>query len=177
MAENKILFVNSLFGFFGGVERYIFNVARLLNENGWDCFGFFEGSSDKSQGFEEPFKTMSIRSSAQNGETGKNAASDYEYLDRCAQLGVKVAFVHKIGSAALFEELQKRFKVITFIHDHDYYCIRRHKYFPITRKNCSLCYNLIRCGLCSGLVRKDANSPLKLKFIELNKFLRLFNAL
>lgn len=161
--NKKILFINSKFVFFGGVERYVFDIAGLLNRYGWDCFGFFEQSSDQKDGFGEPFKDVRF------GFDG------YGYLDELAKSGVKIAFVHKISSPELFRELKKRFKVITFIHDHDYYCIRRHKYFPITRKNCSLPYNLVWCSACSALVKREPSSPFKIKFVNIKQFASLLN--
>ena len=160
--DRKILFVNSKYGFFGGVERYIYDTASLLKRGGWKCYGVFEGATDNTEGFGEPFESVSI------GDT------DAVKLGEIKGHNVNVAFVHKVSDPVLFEGLYKYFKVVTFIHDHDYYCIRRHKYFPVTRKNCSLAYNPIICGICSGLIRKDGNSPIKISPVHIKDYVKIF---
>lgn len=163
MPHRKLLFVNSKYGFYGGVERYIYDTAGVLKRRGWECRGVFEDATDKTEGFDAPFESVCV---------GDITA------DKLAEIrghGVKIAFVHKLSSPKLFEMLSRYFRIVTFVHDHDYYCLRRHKYFPITRKNCSLAYNPIVCPLCSGLVRKDPSRRLKLSAVNIRDYAKLLN--
>ncbi len=162
--DRKILFVNSKYGFFGGVERYVYDTAGLLKRNGWKCYGVFEEATDNTEGFGEPFESVRV------GDISAAALGEIKGHN------VNVAFVHKVSDPALFEGLYKYFKVATFIHDHDYYCIRRHKYFPITRKNCPLPYNLLVCGACSGLIRREESSPIKVSPVKIRDYIKLLAA-
>lgn len=163
--NKKILFVNSKFGFFGGVERYIFDTATVLRANGWQCYGFFESRTDRIEGFDEPFESFDV-------------GGDYDgYLETIKNSGVDVAFMHKISEPNLLKNLNERFKTVVFVHDHDYYCLRRHKYFPLSRKNCSFAYNPVLCGLCSGLIKKDNDSPIKVSSIDIGSYRNIFKEL
>ena len=158
----RILFVNSNYGFFGGVESYIYKTAQSLKMAGWECFGLFEGKTDKTDGFCEPFDLCFFK-------------SDYsisDALSKIQELGVNVAFVHKSSRPEIIEQVRSKFKTIIFIHDHDYYCLRHHKYYPIGRKNCHRRKGLL-CLLCSGMLERGG--AFKLRLINLNLFTNLFN--
>jgi glycosyltransferase involved in cell wall biosynthesis len=159
------LFVNSKFGFFGGVERYVYDTAMLLHDNGWECRGIFEHGSERRDGFDEPFASVDI-------------GSDYDkYIKTIKDQGCEMAFIHKISDAALLKKLNRHFRTIVFVHDHDYYCLRRHKYFPVTRKNCRFCYNPVLCSLCSGLMKKDGKSPVKVSPVDFKGYISIFREL
>ncbi|MBN2830473.1 MAG: hypothetical protein JXR56_09160, partial [Candidatus Cloacimonetes bacterium] len=129
--DKKILFVNTNCGFVGGVERYLFIVADLLKRDGWKVYGFFEKKSGNQEGFEKPFEKVYL-----NEKRKRN-----DILTILRDTGCKLAFIHKVTDSDLLQILRKNFKTISFIHDHDYYCLRKHKYFIYKRKNCRLPFN------------------------------------
>lgn len=140
----KMLIVNANSFFIGGIERYIHQVASLLKKEGWTLYGLFENKSDKNDGFLDPFETVYY-----DEPKKRNNLSNM-----LAEVGVKVAFTHKITNPNLLQSLQNHFKVISVIHDHDYYCMRKHKYFPFRRINCKGPYRPISCTLCSLMIER-----------------------
>lgn len=138
-AKNKILYVSSLSGFCGGVERYIYDTASLLAENGFEVYGLFEKSGRDSDGFNRIFRKVFSPADL--------AGLSPDDMD--------VAFVHKTDNLELLRAVRLKYRTIVFVHDHDYYCLRRHKYFPVCRVNCHLPANKFYCSLCGGLISRQ----------------------
>jgi glycosyltransferase involved in cell wall biosynthesis len=138
-AKNKILYVSSLSGFCGGVERYIYDTAGLLARSGFEVCGLFENTGRDAAEFNQIFNRVYVPA-----DLAEINSSDFD-----------VAFVHKTDNLELLRAVRQKFRTIVFVHDHDYYCVRRHKYFPICRINCHLPANKIYCTLCGGLIAKQ----------------------
>jgi glycosyltransferase involved in cell wall biosynthesis len=141
--NRKVLFVNTKSSVWGGVERYIETIVPVLKKQGYSISGLFEEKPDYDDGFISNFERSFFYD--------ENIESTLKML---REDGVSVVFVHKIASEDLLKRLQSMFKTVFFIHDHDYYCFRRHKYFPVVRKNCICPNNFIYCSMCSGMVNK-----------------------
>ncbi len=161
-SDKKIVFVNTNCGFVGGVESYIHKVAGLLKRDGWKVYGFFEKKAGKQEGFEEPFANVYL-----NQKKVRN-----DVLTILRDTGCKLAFIHKISDPELLQIIRKNFKTISFIHDHDYYCLRRHKYFVFQRKNCKLPFNKYYCMACSLGLDTSGELP---GLIKLNDKTRLLD--
>ena len=147
--ENRILFMSATAGFFGGVERYIYDSARLLSENGFEVSGLFE----HADGRESDVFLKTFRKVYSPGDVDALDGSEFD-----------IAFIHKVEDPELLKKIRRKFIAIVFIHDHDYYCLRRHKYFPVRRINCHLPFNPVYCSICCGLVERQNN---RFKFINL----------
>jgi len=143
-----LLFVNSLKGFRGGVERYVADTAMALRAAGYRVVGLFEQPADNAAQLDEVFDATHLW----------DASAPDAAIDRIRREGVRVAFVHKIASRTLMDHVLGAFSTMAFVHDHDYHCLRHHKYFPIAARNCRLPAGLIRCSLCSGLVERHDGS-------------------
>jgi len=143
----KVLTVNSLGGFKGGIEKLVYVTAGMLSRNGYQVYGLFEHRFNYDSLFASVFEEV--------------YALDSDPLDRIIKelkaLGIKTVIIHKIQSLALLTALQREFHTVVFVHDHDYYCMRHHKYVPLLHLNCNLHFNLCRCSLCSMLV--DRGEP------------------
>ncbi len=160
MSEMKILFVNSRRGFFGGVERYVYDTALMLREAGHTTLGLFESSAGRDGNFNQAFNESFVI------EEGNEA----EICEQLRSEGVKLAWIHKITNQSLLESLLSNFKTICTVHDHDYYCLRRrHKYFPVVRCNCHLAFSKVYCRICSGLVEKCSDGGSGLKLIDADR--------
>ena len=132
MPTRKILFVSDLAGFAGGIERYIHQTAALLKRQGYAVYGLFGNPSREHAEFIEPFERV------------------WSYQEIASiKLNFDLVTVHKVSDPDFLEILCGYFQVTLFVHDHDCYCPRRYKYFPLGRRNCSLPYRRIFCGLCS----------------------------
>lgn len=142
----KILMVNSTFGVVGGVERFIISMGEMLKQENWQVYGLFEREQNPHPRFTAVFDDWEI--------IDKTDIS--EQLDYYQEIGINVVCIHKVAHHAWVKELQKLFPTVLIVHDHDYYCLRRHKYFPIQRRNCHLPFSQLYCPLCAGIIeRKD----------------------
>jgi len=145
----KIVVANELFGHKGGIERYLFETSLILKSDGFQLFGLFLKETENREDFTDLFEECIFY---------KPGSTDSGMLKRLKDKGVTHVLIHKINDNNLLSQLNKHFTTISFIHDHDYYCYRRHKYLPVSRKNCSLPMNIIYCSACSCLLEKDPNS-------------------
>ena len=161
----KVLFVNTHFGFWGGVEKYIYEMARLLKQEGWHISGYFENHPQNDKGFREVFDTCYVDDPEQRETVLKGIAAS----------GVQIAIIHKISNSVLADTLNRTFKTVGIIHDHDYYCIRRHKYFPLNRINCHLPFNRIYCSLCAGLLEKKPGHSGKIGILNTGNRVHILN--
>ena len=131
MPAKTILFVSDLAGFAGGIERYIYQTATILKRRGFAVFGMFGQSSRDHELFLEPFEQV------------------WSFQDiSTLNMEFDLVSVHKIADPDVWDVLCDQYQVTLFVHDHDCYCPRRYKYFPIGRRNCFLPYHPILCALC-----------------------------
>jgi glycosyltransferase involved in cell wall biosynthesis len=61
----------------------------------------------------------------------------YQHLGDAIASTPDVVVLHKWSDAEAVAQLLQRFPSVQVIHDHDYYCPRRHKYFPGTLRTCT----------------------------------------
>ncbi len=140
----KILMVSSTRGFVGGVERLMVQIASALKSENWFVYGLFEQTARIDPGFDGVFDDIDML----GGDNLQDLISDY------IELGIDIVCLNKTTNYTLVQALQDRFPTVVIVHDHDYYCIRRHKYFIYKRKNCYLPFSRIYCLLCAGLVER-----------------------
>lgn len=146
----RIAFVNSKYGFGGGVEKYIYQTGKLLQEYKYKICGIFENKEKDDSRFNEVFSNFLIYNN-HSVEAIESVCGKIDFV-----------FIHKITDLGLLEKLKQSYPTILLVHDHDYYCFRRHKYFPVTRINCNRPFNFIYCSICSGLIEKsDGIFPIK----------------
>lgn len=141
----KALIAHSLYGYVGGIERYIHKVGSLLKKEGWILYGLFESKVDNVGDFGDIYEEIYF------GNSNNIDALIQEFYS----LDIDLVFIHKSQNINILSALNKNFFTISTIHDHDYYCFRHHKYFPFKRINCPLPMNRIYCSLCSLLLKKD----------------------
>lgn len=164
MENKKILFASNNRGFVGGVETYIFNVAKFLKENGCKVYGLFAYDKGvESQKFLEVFeKVWSFDEINSINET------------------FDIVTVHKINDYKNFRKLLSKYKITLFVHDHDYFCPKGYKYFIWkNRKNCTRPYCKTFCGICSSIVpprQMDAGSLFKKNFQDSPRLFECFKS-
>lgn len=133
----KVIFLSEKGGFCGGVEKFIFQAAQALRGKGVYCIGFFRESGENLTLFSTAFNEISF---------------DLSLVSRYAK-EADLLWIHKMKDLYKYAYLQEIIKVAIYVHDHDYCCYRRHKYFPFTRKNCILKSQGHYCYLCGCLSR------------------------
>ncbi len=142
----NILIVNTHFGFKGGVEKYIYKTGLLLKEQGHHLYGFFERMPENEKEFETIFEKCYIY----NNHTSEQVKELFGDID--------VAYIHKITNLNLLEMMQENYRTVLTVHDHDFYCMRKHKYYPYKRINCNRKFNKYYCSLCSCLMQKTGQN-------------------
>lgn len=130
----RILYVSGKAGFFGGVERYIYDTAEALADAGWNVSMMFAETALEADKFLKRFKK-------------KFRFSDIDSL--LAREDFDLVIIFKVDDVGLVARLRLAFTTCVCVSDHDYYCLRRHKYFPAGRINCTLPSNIFYCSLCS----------------------------
>jgi len=134
-ARSKILMLNSIRGIIGGVERLMLSLAKELLLQGWEVYGLFERTHEVDENFDSAFNAIEV---AKKGEIE-------ELIHHYKEIGIELVLIHKCTHHRWIKLLQATFKTVVFVHDHDYYCLRRHKYFPLKRTNCHLPFNPLYC--------------------------------
>jgi len=156
----KLLIVNSLGGFKGGIEKLVYVTAGMLSRNGHQVYGLFEHRFEHdslfASVFEEifPYKEDSIR----------------KVIGSLKALGIKTVMIHKVHSLKLLAALQQEFKTIVFVHDHDYYCMRHHKYIPFFHLNCHFSFSLVRCSCCSMMIDRGDSGMVPYFFNPIHRY-------
>ena len=148
MACGKILYWGVFTGFAGGIERYAFQTACLLRENGWKT-DWCGSRPDRGEAlFRTGFDNVLTPGELLGG------TQDYD-----------LAVLHKIPTLEQLTELRARFgeRLVFLAHDHDLYCPRSYYYTPFGRINCRRAYSAFRCSLCARLT-----SPRKWKNLKRN---------
>lgn len=137
----KIIFLSEKAGYAGGVERYIATIATAL----------------KSAGY---YTIYAYMEEARNfAEFSKNFDQVVPF-EECDYSAADLITVHKFKNYNFLRDLLNNYRknMVLFVHDHDYYCPKTHKYSPPPwRKNCELHYSYLRCSLCSMTVKSQRN--------------------
>jgi glycosyltransferase involved in cell wall biosynthesis len=113
----RVLHVHERSRFQGGVEQIMHDLAAGLSMRGWP---------------------QALLCSEHAGDASFDAAFDRVVtgLDAARQFEPDVVVLHKWSDPRLADELLTRYPSVQVVHDHDLYCPRRHKYFPLSRQAC-----------------------------------------
>ncbi|MCF7985459.1 MAG: glycosyltransferase family 4 protein [Thiohalocapsa sp.] len=115
--------VNQKAGFFGGVERILYDIASGLCAEGHPQ-ALLHGEPDADRKFCTPFESV--------GTLHEDVESTI------GAFGPDVLLVHKVADDEVIPLLSRACPTVRMIHDHDLVCLRRHKYFPISDGICDL---------------------------------------
>ncbi len=140
----KILVVNKYCGFHCGVERYIFNNAELLRDNGHELWGLFEEETDTAGAFKFAFQHSILH----DGNLDKT-------LSLIHDTGFDMVAIHKTMNLKLIEKLTELYPSIIFMHDHEYNCMKLNRHFSKFRLNCHIPFNIPSCYICSRLLSRN----------------------
>ena len=114
----RVLHVHERARFQGGVEQILHDLAAGLAARGWPQ-ALLCSDADTDPAFAAPFARV---------ESHAAAAAGFD---------PDVVVLHKWSDAAQVESLLARYPSVQVVHDHDLYCPRRHKYFPIGHQTCA----------------------------------------
>jgi glycosyltransferase involved in cell wall biosynthesis len=160
----RLLYVSEKAGFYGGVERYIYDTAQALKSAGWEVSMMYAEEALNAKDFLALFsKNFRMR--------------DIDTL--IAEEDFELVMILKVSMPEIVSKLRLAFNTTVCVSDHDYYCLRRHKYFPAGRINCPLPSNLFYCSICNlgrGKIFNYASLLNEIRrcrtFIVLSEFMR-----
>ncbi len=163
----RILHVNEILGFAGGAEQYLHSVAEGLKEREHENFLLYRyGDERRPAAFAQSFECCTRLQ--ENG---------VEPL--LSNLQPDVAYVHRWEDLDALDRIGKHIPVIRFVHDHEMYCLRDHKFFYLSGEICHLPAGS-RCLLCLPFSRQfgpfrlrdwPGALPMKQREIALNRSL------
>ncbi len=155
----QILFVNTTFGYVGGVEQHIILACDGLRLRGYSCSIAYQYASGRA---------TSEFASHFNASYSLQSSTWKEVLDRDRP---DCIYIHKWDSIQpILTAVGGRIPLIRMFHDHDIYCPRRHKYLSFSRKICTYKAGLACCLDLAFLERKQgkiAYAPILPKLREL----------
>ena len=122
----QILFVNTTFGYVGGVEQHIILACDGLRLRGYSCSIAYQCASGRD---------ASEFASHFNASYSLQSSTWKEVLDRDRP---DCIYIHKWDSIQpILTAVGGKIPLIRMFHDHDIYCPRRHKYLSFSRKICT----------------------------------------
>src|SRR5437660_6374738 len=126
----RLLFVHDRFGAMAGAEVNISLTAAELKERG-HTVGILHGPAT-GKGEEGWRALFPHRFSLENSDPAQAVA------EATAAFQPDVIYLHKMTHLAVIEALlESDLPLARMVHDHDLYCMRSYKYFPLTRTICT----------------------------------------
>lgn len=135
----KILYIHEKLGFSGGAEKYIFLTSSYLKSH-FDCELLFSSrTGNQEQQFQENFKSVC--------QTDFEIEATQNLFDKTQP---QLIFLQKCSNPSIIKQcIDSGIPTVRMMHDHELYCLRKSKYFPISREICP--YKAGLCCLVPGL--------------------------
>jgi len=155
----RLLFVHDRFGALAGAEVNLQLTAAALKNRGHEVALLHGAPTGKGEAvwrelFPERFALTN----------GNNSAPARAALDAFRPDAV---YIHKMSEARVLEVLaQSGVPVVRMVHDHDLYCMRSYKYFPLTRTICTRPAGLHCIFPCGATLARNRNGGFPLKWVS-----------
>jgi len=97
------------------------------------------------------------------------ADSDNSHATRAALDAFQpdAVYIHKMSDAAVLETLARSgVPVVRMVHDHDLYCMRSYKYFPLTRSICTRAAGLGCIFPCGAVLARNRHGTFPVKWVS-----------
>jgi glycosyltransferase involved in cell wall biosynthesis len=146
----RALLVNDKGWFFGGVEQFVNDTAAGLAARGHEVHLLSTALPDAGR---EPLSAPF----ASRARLELNASEDSwrRQVGRVLEtVKPDVLYVHRFSHRDAMAELRGAAGTVRYVHDHDLYCPRRHKYFPLSNRICTRPLG-IHCVLHGCLVTRS----------------------
>ncbi|HOP97360.1 MAG TPA: glycosyltransferase family 4 protein [Verrucomicrobiota bacterium] len=151
----RLLFVHDRFGAMGGAEVNIQLTARELRERGHSiALAHGPGTGRGEPAWRKLFPiTFPL-------DSGANALAQALH-----EFEPESIYVHKLADLAVIGALATgRLPVARMVHDHDLYCLRSYKYFPLTRTICNHGAGLRCIFPCAGMLARNGAGGLPFRW-------------
>lgn len=155
----RLLFVHDRFGAMAGAEVNLQLTAAELKNRG-HAVGVLHGPST-GKGEREWRVLFDDRFALANGNGSSMAR---EALDAFQP---DVIYIHKMSDPLVLETLaQSEAPVVRMVHDHDLYCMRSYKYFPLTRKICTRAAGWRCIFPCGAVLARNRSGGFPVKWVS-----------
>ena len=155
----RLLFVHDRFGAMAGAEVNLHLTAAELKTRG-HIVGLLHGpSTGKAELawrdlFQERFALRD----------GNNSAATQEALEAFQPDAI---YIHKMADTSVLKTLaQSGVPVTRMVHDHDLYCLRSYKYFPLTRTICTRAAGAHCIFPCGATIARNRNGGFPVKWVS-----------
>lgn len=153
----RLLFVHDRFGAMAGAEVNLHLTANELKTRGHSLAILHGPGTGKSEiTWNETFAERFALDSKSNDQITRIAIQEFQ---------PEAIYVHKMADVAVLAVLARSgVPVVRMVHDHDLYCLRSYKYFPLTRKICKHGAG-VRCFFpCGGVVSRNRGGGFPFKW-------------
>lgn len=162
----KILFVNEICGYFGGVEQNLADTASGLRANGHMCFlAHGKTSTRDPEAYRVLFQGVIP---CRDLNTSQETPSARPLADIIKRVHPDVVYLHKVPHIAPCLNPSVAPRVVRMVHDHDLCCPRRHKYFIHSGRICHSPMGL-RCWLDGAFIARSPASPTGFAFVDIHR--------
>lgn len=151
----KIVHFNEMGGFFGGVEKYTFQIANALNKKGHT--NLYAHCNRDGLDSEKFFSAFADRI---------HVATPAELSAWLTAQQPDVLVVHKVDHVDFLEVAVQFSPTLKVVHDVVLVCPRRHKYFHFSGRSCKYPVSW-RCYPCGGFIAKNHEGLLPIKFVSI----------
>ncbi|HWD94272.1 MAG TPA: glycosyltransferase family 4 protein [Verrucomicrobiae bacterium] len=155
----RLLFVHDRFGAMAGAEVNLQLTAAALKTRGHQA-GLLHGPpTGKGEEVWSDLFPERFALAAENNSRAARAALETFQPD--------AIYVHKMAEAAVLATLaDSGVPVVRMVHDHDLYCMRSYKYFPLTRTICTRGAGLHCIFPCGATIARNRGGAFPLKWMS-----------
>lgn len=157
----KIIIVHECLGRLAGAETNIFVTVSNLTQFDFSLI-YWKGTGNEEETLRDYFKSTCQLDFLEKKEFLKEKV--VTFLKNEAP---SLIYIHKCLSISIYELLfESGIPIVHMVHDHEVYCLRGSKYYPISQKICTRKAGL--CCLCPGFAFIKRNEKGSLEFKEIN---------
>lgn len=155
----RLLFVHDRFGALAGAEVNLQLTAAALKIRGHETALLHGPPTGKGEAaWRELFQERFALSNGNNSLATRGALNAFR---------PDAIYIHKMSDGGVLETLAgSGVPVVRMVHDHDLYCMRSYKYFPLTRTICTRAAG-VRCIFpCGATLARNRNGGFPLKWVS-----------
>jgi glycosyltransferase involved in cell wall biosynthesis len=155
----RLLFVHDRFGAMAGAEVNLQLTAAELKNRGHIIAILHGPSTGKGElKWRELFNERFALTTGNNISVTREALGAFE---------PDAVYVHKISDRNVLDTLvQSEVPVVRMVHDHDLYCMRSYKYFPLTRTVCTRAAGWRCIFPCGAVLARNRSGGFPLKWVS-----------
>lgn len=153
----RVLFVNNIQGYHGGVEQVVEDYSRGLTRQGHECFLAYGKDGHDPKGYGASFGETYVCAELGCGDKGCS------FSEIVGTVAPDVVFVHKVTQLPPGLEHSAVFRKVLMVHDHDLWCPKGTGYYTRNRRTCQVAAGL-SCYLDGAFLERSESGPFPFRF-------------